>query len=83
MWYRVVTGEPRPYRNISSSYLWGYVLVNEAMPSLEPNATAALDAKVQLVLMAANQREVEAARWASSIPHRCSRNSVHRMSGSR
>jgi hypothetical protein len=64
MWYRVVTGEPRPYRNISSSYLWGYVLVNEAMPSLEPNATAALDAKVQLVLMAANQREVEAARAA-------------------
>ncbi len=64
MWYRIVKGEPRPYRNISSSYLWGYVLVNEAMPLLEPNPPTPLDANAQLVLMAANQREVETARAA-------------------
>ncbi len=63
MWYTIIAGEPRPFRNISSSYLWGYVLFNEAMPALEP-VQASIEPTAQLVLMAATQPEIDAARQA-------------------
>jgi len=63
MWYTIVAGEPRPFRNISSSYLWGYVLFNEAMPALEP-IQASIEPTAQLVLMAATQPEIDTARQA-------------------
>ena len=65
MWYSLRPGEPRPYRGISSTFLWGYVLLNEAMPSLEPSTLInQLVPEERLVLMAATEQEIDDARQA-------------------
>jgi hypothetical protein len=33
-WYRIQPDERPPFRSIASTYLWGYVLVNEELPNL-------------------------------------------------
>ena len=63
-WYLLGPGEPRPYRNISSTYLWGWTLVNEAMPSLDAAQAATLVPDTQLVVLADTGAEVDAAREA-------------------
>jgi hypothetical protein len=63
-WYSLGVGEPRPYRNISSTYLWGWTLVNEAMPSLDAAQAATLVPDAQLVVLADTGAEVDAARQA-------------------
>ena len=65
MWYAMPPGEPRPYRSISSTYLWGHVLLNESMPSLESSTLINRPStEVPLVLMAGDGREIDAARLA-------------------
>jgi hypothetical protein len=64
MWYAITPREPRPYRNISSTYLWGYILLNEAMPSLDSTQAASIVRDQQLVLLAADSNEVDAAQRA-------------------
>ena len=63
-WYSLGPREPRPYRNISSTYLWGWTLVNEAMPSLDAAQAASLVPDTQLVVLADTGAEVDAARQA-------------------
>jgi hypothetical protein len=62
MWYALTPSEARPLKNISSTYLWGWTLINEAMPSLDYAQAASLAPNTQLVMMAAEAQEVEAAR---------------------
>jgi hypothetical protein len=64
MWYALAPNEPRPFKNISSTYLWGWTLVNEAMPTLAPAQAALLAPDTQLVMMAARRGEVDAAQQA-------------------
>jgi len=62
MWYTITAGEPRPYRNISSTFLWGYVLLNEAMPVLERSTLRNRpNDETRLVVMAATEKEIDAA----------------------
>ena len=63
-WYSLVRGEHRPFRNISSTYLWGWTLVNEAMPSFDAAQAATLAPDAQLVVLADTGAEVDAARQA-------------------
>jgi hypothetical protein len=62
LWYSLAPGEPRPFRSISSTYLWGWTLVNEAMPSLDAAQAASLVPDAQLVVLADTGAEVDAAR---------------------
>lgn len=63
-WYSLAPGEPRPFRNISSTYLWGWTLVNEAMPSLDAAQAASLVPDTQLIVLADTGADVDAARQA-------------------
>jgi len=62
VWYTLTPGESRPFRNISSTYLWGWSIVNESMPTLEPAQAASLNLDSQLMVMAADRSEIDAAR---------------------
>jgi len=63
MWYSLKPGELRPYRGISSTYLWAYVVLNEAMPSLERSTLMNKpDDQTRLILMATNDKEIDVAR---------------------
>ena len=64
MWYRISAGEPRPFRNISSTYLWGWTLINEEMPSLLESQVASIQSVTQLVLLVGDRAETDAARQA-------------------
>ncbi len=64
VWYKLVPGEPRPFKNISSTYLWGWSLINEAMPSLEPAHIGTLEPGSQLLMMTTSPGEVDTARQA-------------------
>jgi hypothetical protein len=64
MWYMLPGGTGRPFRNISSTYLWGWILVNEEMPSLAVAQAASLVPDTQLVLLVADRRETDEARQA-------------------
>jgi len=63
-WYMIAAGEQRPFRNISSTYLWGWALVNEAMPALESSQAATLAPTTQLVSLVADHAQMDAARQA-------------------
>jgi hypothetical protein len=63
IWYRLDTTE-RPYKNISSTYLWGWSLVNEEMPALKPAEAEMITPGLQLVLLVKDPAEAESARTA-------------------
>jgi hypothetical protein len=67
MWYTITAGEPRPYRNVSSTFLWGYALLNEVMPTLEKSTLMNPPSdQTRLVLMVPNDKELNVARQALS-----------------
>jgi hypothetical protein len=63
-WYKCPPGTSRPMRSVSSTYLWGYVLLNynEDMPVLTPQQAKGLGPQTRLVLLAPTVQETEVAR---------------------
>jgi hypothetical protein len=64
MWYALADAGRRPFRDIASSYLWGYVIFNEELPSLDESKAAAVLAGTQLVLLVRDPADIDAARAA-------------------
>jgi hypothetical protein len=62
VWYRLTPDTERPFKSIASTYLWGYVLVNEAMPELSQQQAATLVPGSRLVLLLSDAADAEAAR---------------------
>jgi hypothetical protein len=63
-WYKCPPGTKTPMRSISSTYLWGPVLLNynEEMPVLSREQAKQLGPQTRLVLLAPTVQETEAAR---------------------
>ena len=63
-WYRLTPQDAPPLRAIASTYLWGFVLVNEDMPRLTGDQAATLRTDTRLVFLVERQTELDAARAA-------------------
>jgi hypothetical protein len=63
-WYRLLPHEMPPFRSIASTYLWGWVLVNEDMPLLTTEQVATLRPGTHLVLLLNREEEQMEARAA-------------------
>jgi len=63
-WYKCPPGTRRPMRSVSSTFLWGPVLLNynENMPVLSKDEANMLGPQTRLVLLAPTVEETEAAR---------------------
>ncbi len=61
-WYALSPTEPRPFKSISSTFLWGYSLINEQMPILTGAQAATLRAGSRLVLLVPTPADAEVAR---------------------
>jgi hypothetical protein len=63
---RVWSSQPNvgtpPFRAISSTYLWGWVLVNETLPLLSGTEAATLQPGTRMVLLMNRQGEADQAR---------------------
>jgi hypothetical protein len=64
MWYALPDAGRRPFRDIASSYLWGYIIINEELPSLNESRATALLTDTQLVLLVINPEDVDGAKAA-------------------
>jgi hypothetical protein len=64
LWYDVATAGGRPYVALSSTYLWGWVLVNERLPTLEREQAVTLAAGTRLVIFVPDSLGAEAASAA-------------------
>jgi hypothetical protein len=62
MWYALPPGERRPFRNIASTYLWGWMLVNENLPTLSEREAALLIPDTQLVLLVADAGDADVVK---------------------
>jgi hypothetical protein len=63
-WYQAPSGSAPPFRAIASTYLWGWVLVNEEMPHLTGQEAETIDPDSRLVLLINRQAEADDARTA-------------------
>ena len=64
MWYALADAGRRPFRDIASSYLWGYIIINEELPSLNESRATAVLPDTQLVLLVINPEDVDVAKAA-------------------
>jgi hypothetical protein len=63
-WTCAPTGSSPPFLSISSTYLWGYVLINEQLPALTDTQAATLQPGARLVLLVNRPTEADEARNA-------------------
>jgi len=63
-WYHATPATTLPFIAIASTYLWGYVVINEALPLLKDTEAANLMPGTPLVLLAGSAEEAEGARRA-------------------
>jgi hypothetical protein len=63
-WSSAATRSSPPFRSVSSTYLWGWVLINEELPVLTRSQAATLQPGTRLVLLLERQAEADAARAA-------------------
>src|SRR5262249_46729564 len=61
-WYDYEGNPTRPLRAISSTFFWGFSLLNERLPSLTPNEASALPANARLVFLVPAMQDFERAR---------------------
>lgn len=62
IWYDLPADTERPVKSIASTFLWGYVLVNEALPQLTPQQAETLTEGTRLVILAPDAADVALAR---------------------
>jgi len=63
-WYYAIGSTQLPFTPIASTYLWGYVLINEDFPALTNAQAADLSVNTPLVLLVPSAEEVERGRPA-------------------
>src|SRR5262249_49899358 len=64
MWYTAPSRDAPPFRSISSTYLWAYVLINEELPALGADAAKTIVPGSRLVLLMRQPAEAQLARAA-------------------
>jgi hypothetical protein len=62
LWYHQTADTQRPFKSIASTFLWGYVLLNEQLPVVTKEQAATLDPRTRLVLLVPTLQDAEAAR---------------------
>jgi hypothetical protein len=62
LWYRVHDEDQPPFRSIASTYLWGWVLVNEDLPQLTDAQAKTMRPDAKLVLLVSDESETVDAR---------------------
>jgi hypothetical protein len=63
-WYYATALTQLPFVPIASTYLWGYVIINQEFPELTSTQAADLSAGTPLVLLVRSEQEAERARPA-------------------
>ena len=73
-WYRLKPQDAPPLRSIASTYLWGWVLINEDLPRLSSDEAATIKPDTRLVFLIAARHELDEGRaeltrlgWRTSI----------------
>jgi hypothetical protein len=64
IWYALRPDERRPYKNISSTYLWAWTYVNEDLPSLDEKLSPTVVPGAQLVLLIPDLGDTDRAKAA-------------------
>src|SRR5262249_61420064 len=62
IWSAVPSNDMPPYRAVSSTFLWGYTLINEQLPRLTSDQVRSIPASVRHIQLVSDPAQAEAGR---------------------